>query len=235
MTKTAEAIEEKETKNIHKKILEVMKATGIVEKKGHNAFQNYDYATEPDIIAELRDKLIEQGLVIIPSVTDTTHERYEVEGKDGSRRNETLTSVTILYTIFDSESDERLEIYAIGQGTDGGDKGVYKAITGANKYFLMKTFMLPTGDDPEKDSNDKSALDTKTPAIKNGNMEAVVCKSCGSDRVIMGTTKPDNVRNPNRPYWRCLSCPPAKSFSHWVKDSDKALIEEATDLSQLPF
>ncbi len=30
-----------------------------------------------------------------------------------------------------------------------GDKGTYKAITGATKYALMKTFLLETGDDPE--------------------------------------------------------------------------------------
>ena len=34
-----------------------------------------------------------------------------------------------------------------------GDKGVYKAITGAVKYIFMKNFLIPTGDDPEKDNN----------------------------------------------------------------------------------
>src|SRR5699024_6730814 len=36
-------------------------------------------------------------------------------------------------------------------GQDAGDKAVYKAITGATKYALMKVFMIPTGDDPEQD------------------------------------------------------------------------------------
>ncbi len=30
-----------------------------------------------------------------------------------------------------------------------GDKGCYKAITGANKYMLFKLFQIETGDDPE--------------------------------------------------------------------------------------
>ena len=34
---------------------------------------------------------------------------------------------------------------------DAGDKGIYKAIAGAQKYALMKVFMIPTGDDPEAD------------------------------------------------------------------------------------
>lgn len=37
----------------------------------------------------------------------------------------------------------------IGEGMDTGDKAIYKAITGAQKYVLMKTFLIPTGDDPE--------------------------------------------------------------------------------------
>lgn len=36
-----------------------------------------------------------------------------------------------------------------GDGLDKGDKGLYKAYTGAIKYLLMKTFLIPTGDDPE--------------------------------------------------------------------------------------
>jgi hypothetical protein len=41
----------------------------------------------------------------------------------------------------------------IGEGQDAGDKGPYKAMTGAQKYALMKTFMIPTGDDPEADED----------------------------------------------------------------------------------
>ena len=39
-----------------------------------------------------------------------------------------------------------------GEGIDKGDKAGYKAYTGALKYFLANTFMVATGDDPEKDS-----------------------------------------------------------------------------------
>ena len=39
-----------------------------------------------------------------------------------------------------------------GSGQDAGDKGIFKAISGAQKYALMKAFMIPTGDDPEQDA-----------------------------------------------------------------------------------
>ena len=39
-----------------------------------------------------------------------------------------------------------------GEGLDRGDKAGYKAYTGAVKYFLANTFLVPTGDDPETES-----------------------------------------------------------------------------------
>lgn len=59
-----------------------------------------------------------------------------------------------------------------GQGVDSGDKGIYKAITGANKYFIYKLLNLPTGDDPESGNQ----TDHKTePAPKiNRNRELVL-------------------------------------------------------------
>ena len=44
------------------------------------------------------------------------------------------------------------ETVITGEGIDKGDKAGYKAYTGALKYYLANTFMVATGDDPEKDS-----------------------------------------------------------------------------------
>ena len=49
-----------------------------------------------------------------------------------------------------------------------GDKGIYKAITGANKYALLKLLQLATGDDPEDEigdyvnqKNEQNSVDVK--------------------------------------------------------------------------
>ena len=46
-------------------------------------------------------------------------------------------------------------IIAAGCGGDRnkngvGDKGLYKALTGANKYMLFKLFQIETGNDPAR-------------------------------------------------------------------------------------
>ncbi len=58
--------------------------------------------------------------------------------------------------LLDVDSGESHVSTAYGQGQDKGDKGVYKAATGAEKYFLLKTFLIATGDDAEKESPQRS-------------------------------------------------------------------------------
>lgn len=51
----------------------------------------------------------------------------------------------------DAETGESLVVPMSGEGQDVGDKAIFKAISGCQKYSLMKAFMIPTGDDPEGD------------------------------------------------------------------------------------
>jgi hypothetical protein len=64
----------------------------------------------------------------------------------------------------DGVTGETLDYPWMGWGVDPGDKGGYKAITGAEKYFLMKTFLIPTGDDPEVTTDADQALDDQSEA-----------------------------------------------------------------------
>ncbi len=67
-----------------------------------------------------------------------------------------------------------------------------------------------------------------------------ICMECGSSNLTIALTKADNPRNPSRPYWKCLSCPLDKSFSHWVEQrildaGDTAKSLPKPDYTQLPF
>lgn len=135
------------TSNITKAILKVMSGVSFVQKAGKNEFHGYKYATEGDALAALRPHLIENELVIISDVIE--HTSPDEFGN---------TTVRVQYRILHS-SGEEIVCHFVGCGNDRsskgaiGDKGVYKALTGANKYFLLKTFQLETGDDPERDDN----------------------------------------------------------------------------------
>jgi hypothetical protein len=136
-----------------------MRDVGYVQKAGHNDFQNYKYATEADAIAALRPAMIKHGLCMIPSVESVEQDEW------GN------TNVLMHYRILD-EDGNFLSFRAAGSGNDKnskgvGDKGIYKALTGASKYALLKTFMMETGDDPEVPSQqEKESKPEPKPEVK---------------------------------------------------------------------
>jgi len=125
----------------------VMMACGYVQKTGKNAFHGYKYAGEADLLEKLRPAMIDAGLLLIPSVQEASP-----PDEHGN------VMVRVEYTLAHVSGEVWPEkIGAVGCGNDRakngsiGDKGVYKALTGANKYLLFKLFQIETGDDPESD------------------------------------------------------------------------------------
>lgn len=125
-------------KSIYGKIAKVMSQVSRIPKNGYNSFHKYQYATESDLTDNMRPILLEAGLAYFSNVLS--------QSRDGE-----FTKVEMEFTLFDLESGEMLKSIYWGEGQDKNDKGLYKAYTGATKYFLMKTFLIPTGDDPEQD------------------------------------------------------------------------------------
>ncbi len=124
---------------------QVMEKVGYVQKKGENKFHHYKYASEADLLEVLRPAMVEAGLLLIPNVANLS--AIDQYGN---------TNVTVEYTLAHKDGEVWPEkITVIGTGNDKnskggvGDKGVYKAMTGANKYLLFKLFQIATGDDPE--------------------------------------------------------------------------------------
>jgi len=137
----------------HRKLVAVRDGISRIPKNGFNEHHNYAYATEADVVEGIRGLLSEQGLSMTIEVTIS---RYRE--KEGSKMVVTTVPMVIKITDIDTGYEEVYEWE--GSGEDPGDKGLYKAITGGQKYFLMKTFLVPTGDDPER-AEATSALPAK--------------------------------------------------------------------------
>ena len=130
------------------KLAEVMKRVKYIQKAGFNEFHRYKYATEADVNEQVREVLAELNVVMIPNIkSHSVREHINAKGK-----TEYIVTVCVEFTFHDGETGESITFCTYGEGQDAGDKGTYKAITGAQKYALMKVFMIPTGDDPEGDS-----------------------------------------------------------------------------------
>jgi len=145
------------SKNIISALNAVMNKVSYIQKTGKNSFHGYKYASEADLLDKLRPAMIEAGLVLIPSLKN-----YTVTDDHGN------TTVMVEYTLAHTSGEIWPEkIVAVGCGNDRakngaiGDKGIYKALTGANKYLLFKLFQIETGDDPERDDQPAPIVPTK--------------------------------------------------------------------------
>lgn len=139
-------MQEQSVKNaLARKILAIQTEIKSVSKNGRNDFQNYDYATERDFVTTIKPLLEKHGVIVIPEMAAPPV--VQAAGKDGKSM---LTTILMKFKLVNTDDPTDFFTTLVGgQGMDSGDKGIYKAITGAKKYFIATTFMVPTGDDPE--------------------------------------------------------------------------------------
>jgi hypothetical protein len=138
--------------NLYQKISAVMQDVDYLQKDDKIEFKSTKYKaiSEEKVTSAVRASLIKHGLVILP--VEQNHSR------EGS-----LSTVDTKYKIVDIDTGQCEIIVSSGTGADTQDKGVGKAMTYSYKYLLLRTFAIPTGEDPDKVSS--AELDAK---MENG-------------------------------------------------------------------
>lgn len=128
-----------------------------LKKDGVNSKMGYKYVSERKIKEHINPLFKKHGVIF---KVDAVNPQIIPIGEKGR----VLTTVEVKYSfILADNPEEKLVGSFIGQGADNGDKGIYKAITGAIKYIIMSLFLIPTGDDPE---NDEEPVKTRRTAVK---------------------------------------------------------------------
>ncbi len=145
-------------KNLAAKMIHVMREVEFIQKNGFNKFYQYKYATEADVAAALSHAMEKHNIFMFSSVLDRQCEKYQTR----SNKEAFLITVKLQVVFIDADSGETFISTFFGDGAGSDDKGVYKAITGAQKYALMKTFLVESGDDPER--NNQREMEQQAPA-----------------------------------------------------------------------
>jgi len=135
--------------NLYEKLLDIQKRVDGIIKDEKNAADKYDFASDENVLNRFRPMMDELGLLLIPRV-----ERAEL--REGTTKSGTTRYMTELWQTMvwrDVDSGEELCVPWYAQGVDlAGEKGVGKAFTYGEKYFLLKFFHVPTKkDDPDSD------------------------------------------------------------------------------------
>lgn len=177
--------------NLYQKINKIMSEIEYLKKDDKvitNTKTNtgYNAVSEEKVTSEIRKGLVKYGIVIIPIEQEHTREDEILKDQYGNDKANRISTVNVKYKITNIEDPEDYIIaVSSGTGVDTQDKGVGKAMTYAYKYMLLRTFAIPTGDDPDKISSDLYSEQFKSPKeilkakIKEYANAAVVVKSKG--------------------------------------------------------
>lgn len=131
----------------------MLKEKGVLKREGNNDYSHYKYFSEAQYKELFTELFSAVGLEL--KFTELEYGIFSAEKGNGRMPK-------LLFTLMDIETGYGEETVITGEGLDSGDKAGYKAYTGALKYYLANTFMVATGDDPEKD----------TPTAKTGEKKA---------------------------------------------------------------
>jgi hypothetical protein len=126
-------------KNVARKALA---AAGLFKREGENKFDKYKYFSEAQYKQVFVKLFAEAGLEF--NMTTISVESYP--GYDKMPYGRRVTVEFQLKNIDDSETESAV---VVGEALDKGDKAIYKAYTGALKYYFACVFHLPTGDEVE--------------------------------------------------------------------------------------
>lgn len=151
--------------NIYEKISEVMKAIEYLAKDDKVEFGSTKYKaiSEEKVTTAVRKELIKQGLIILPIMQESNVTELIRSDKSVNQRADVHTK----YRIQNIEDvNDFIEVESNGSGVDTQDKAVGKAMTYAYKYMLLRTFAIPTGEDPDKISS--AETDSKMEAEVEG-------------------------------------------------------------------
>lgn len=142
----------------------VIESVAGIVKTGKNESQRYKYAEETEVVREVRKALVSAGLSFSVSAKDLV-KTHDIATRSGSMAH---FAISLLCTFTDTETGYAESCEWLGAAADSGDKALYKAFTSGCKYFLMKTFLLPTGDDVEafSDVDEKPDRPKQKPDVK---------------------------------------------------------------------
>lgn len=152
---------------IEDKLLAVMRDIKGIEKNRKNEAMGYTYRGIDDVYNELHALFAKHGILVIPEVV--SYEKIEREVlRNGRKLTAVHVYVQVKYTFID-EVGHRMSTFISGEGIDTGDKGLYKALSGAQKYLLLQMFLIPTEAivEPEDDSLDILADEKEGPKKEN--------------------------------------------------------------------
>lgn len=134
-------------KNVYQRINEIRKKAAYAKKDKEVSGQGYKAVTHDAVTALLRNHMIEQGIVVVPRLIDSSITEIG-KTKSGSPVIRYAARYEVDFVNVDDPAD-RVTVPSEAHANDHGDKAPGKATSYATKYAMLKLFSIETGEDDE--------------------------------------------------------------------------------------
>ncbi len=156
--------------NIYERLLKISEEVGTVAKNLVIKIGGGGYKAvgEVDVINAVKPLEVKYGVFSYPTKHEVI-ETKELEREVFKNNEKTIVldqfvRVRSVYRFVNIDNpSEYVEVEAIGDGIDSGDKASGKAQTYADKYALLKGYKIPTGDDPDQEASKEYKTQKVTP------------------------------------------------------------------------
>lgn len=156
--------------NIFEKMLNITNEISTVNKnltvgEGKSAYKAVGEADILNAVKELEFKYRVYSYPINREVLEST--MYTTTNNYGEKNNIFSRIKTTYRFVNIDKTEEYIETITFAEGIDTQDKGSGKAMTYADKYALMKSYKIITGEDPDQNPSETGYKKKKTSTINN--------------------------------------------------------------------
>ena len=147
------------SEKIHAAMIIVMGKIGAIGKDRSNVTQKYSFRGIDDVYNACHTIMQEAGIYCLPEVIESS--QVERQAKSGSTL--IYTKVRMSFTFVCSEDGSRVSMITEGEGMDSGDKSTNKAMSGAHKYALVMSLMIPTKEPKDSENDSPEVAEVEIP------------------------------------------------------------------------
>ncbi len=117
----------------------------------------FSFASHDDVTALCRPAFIRHGVFVSATVVGWSGSTAAVKNKQGDEKIQHTVEIDLEVSFINvDDPKDRHTVKSLGYGIDHADKGPGKGISYAFKYAMLKVLLLETGDDPERDKNNRA-------------------------------------------------------------------------------
>ena len=128
---------------------------GVLKRDGYNENAKYKFFSEAQYKALFTKLFAKHGIEFKATMLALEHDSFT----NSKGTLQFIRRVLMEFTIMDIYTGESESSQFVGEGYDVGDKAIYKAYTGALKYYYADTWQVATGDEPENEKVEEPVVE----------------------------------------------------------------------------